>query len=290
LNISRRAFHALLASCFVLAAGGGALAQTPETTYEPVEGQEGKDVVWVPSSPVVVEKMLDMARVTPQDVVIDLGSGDGRNVIAAAKRGARALGVEYNPDLVELSKRIAAKEGVADKAVFVQGDMYEADISQATVLALFLLTENLNKLVPKFLGLRPGARIVVNSFEIDGWKFDETTRVDGDCGQWCAVYLYIVPARVAGTWRLPQGKLTLEQKFQELSGTLSSGGTITPITNGRLGGDEIRFSVGGADYVGRVDGDAMRGDVKGGATGAWTAVRKTGDWSRITGDEAKVTR
>lgn len=290
MNISRRAFHTLLASCLVLAAGGGTLAQTPDTTYEPVEGQEGKDVVWVPSPPVMVEKMLDMGRATPQDFVVDLGSGDGRTVIAAAKRGARALGVEYNPDLVELSKRIAAKEGVADKAVFVQGDMYEADISQATVLALFLLTENLNQLTPKFLGLRPGVRIVALGFEIDGWKFDEAGKVDGDCGQWCTVYLYVVPARVAGTWRLPHGKLTLEQRFQELSGTLSSGGIVTPITNGRLHGDEIRFTVGGADYVGRVDGDAMRGDVKSGATGAWTAVRKTGGWSRVTGDEEKVTR
>jgi len=276
LSVLRRVFCISLASCFISVAASAVPAEETGKPFEPVSGQAGKDVVWVPTPPVLVEKMLDMARVTPQDYVMDLGSGDGRNVIAAAKRGARALGVEYNPDMVELSRRIAANEGVADKVTFVQGDMYEADISQATVLALFLLTENLNKLVPKFLGLNPGSRIVVNGFEIDGWKADETGRADGDCGSWCTAYLYIVPARVAGTWQLPRGRLRLEQKFQELTGTLSSGGTSTPITNGRLRGSQISFTAGGADYVGRVDGDSMSGDLKGGSTGDWRAVRKTG--------------
>ena len=277
MNVSRSVSRLFLAACFVSLA---AIAQqTPETKepYEPIEGQAGKDVVWVPTPLVLVEKMLDMARVTPRDFVMDLGSGDGRNIIAAAKRGARALGVEYNPDMVELSRRNAAREGVADKAQFVQGDMYEADISQATVLALFLLTENLNRLAPKFLALKPGSRIVVNGFEIDDWKFDETGRAEGDCMSWCTAYLYIVPARVEGTWRLPQGgRLKLEQKFQELTGTLTAGGTSTPITNGRLRGEQIRFTVGGTEYTGRVDGDTMSGDLKGSATGAWTATRKTG--------------
>ncbi len=261
--VSLRAF--LLVLCLVPAAG---LAQTAERPYEPTVGQEGKDVVWVPTPHVLVEKMLDMAQVTPQDYVMDLGSGDGRNIIAAAKRGARALGVEYNPDMVELSRRIAAKEGVADKARFVQGDMYEADLSQATVLALFLLPENLNRLAPKFLALRPGTRIVANHFGIDGWDPDETGRADGECGSWCTSLLYIVPAWVAGTWRLPQGEIRLEQNFQKLSGTLSSGGTRTPITNGRLRGDQVSFTAAGVNYTGRVTGDAMSG-----ANGAWSATR-----------------
>jgi len=278
LNVSRSVSRLFLAACFVsLAAIAQQVPETKEQPYEPIEGQAGKDVVWVPTPLVLVEKMLDMARVTPRDFVMDLGSGDGRNIIAAAKRGARALGVEYNPDMVELSRRNAAREGVADKAQFVQGDMYEADISQATVLALFLLTENLNRLAPKFLALKPGSRIVVNGFEIDDWKFDETGRAEGDCMSWCTAYLYIVPARVEGTWRLPQGgRLKLEQKFQELTGTLTAGGTSTPITNGRLRGEQIRFTVGGTEYTGRVDGDTMSGDLKGSATGAWTATRKTG--------------
>jgi len=277
LKISRCLTRTLLASCFFLVGAAAIPAQEIQQPYEPVEGQAGKDVVWVPTPPVLVEKMLDMARVTPQDFVIDLGSGDGRNVIAAARRGARALGVEYNADMVEFSRRLAAREGVAERAEFIQGDMFEADISQATVLALFLLTENLNRLVPKFLELKPGSRIVVNGFEIDGWRADETGSVEGDCDAWCTAYLYIVPATVAGGWRLPDGKLRLEQKFQELTGTLTSGAARTPIANGRLHGDRISFTVDGTEYVGRVEGNTMSGELKGRATGGWTATRKTGE-------------
>jgi SAM-dependent methyltransferase len=261
----RRLLLSLLALCFVPLAG---LAQTPTRQYEPIVGQEGRDVVWVPTPYVTVEKMLDVAKVTPQDFVMDLGSGDGRNIIAAAKRGARALGVEYNEELVEYSRRVAEKEGVADKALFVQGDMYEADISKATVLALFLLPENLDKLLHKFLALRPGTRIVVNHFWVDGWTADETQRADGECGSWCTVLLFIVPANAAGNWRLAKGELTLEQKFQTVSGTLSAGGSDTPVNNGRLNGDRITFTAGGTTYTGRVNGDTMRGD-----NGAWSAVR-----------------
>ena len=270
MNISHGVFQSLLAFCFVSVAGSAAPAEAPEKPYQPVEGQEGKDVVWVPTPFALVEKMLDMAGVTAEDYVVDLGSGDGRNVIAAAKRGARALGVEFNPNMVDLSKRTAAKEGVADKATFVEGDMFEADISQATVLALFLLPDNLRKLTPKFLALRPGTRIVANGFGIGGWDPDETGRADGDCGSWCTALLYIVPARVEGTWRLPQGELALEQKFQVLSGTLSSGGARTPISSGRLRGDQITFTVGGTRYEGRVNGDTMMGKS---AAGAWSASR-----------------
>ena len=276
MNVSRRVSRLILASCFVSLSAIAQQAQETKEPYEPVEGQAGKDVVWVPTPPVLVSKMLDMARVTPRDFVMDLGSGDGRNIIAAAKRGARSLGVEYNPEMVELSRRNAAREGVADKAQFVQGDMFEADISQATVLALFLLTENLNRLVPKFLAMKPGSRIVVNGFEIDDWKYDETGRADGDCMSWCTAYLYIVPAKVEGAWELPQGgRLELEQKFQQVTGTLTTGGTSARITNGRLRGDQIRFTVGGTEYAGRVNGDTMSGNLKGGATGAWTARRAT---------------
>ena len=271
MNYLRRTFQWWLMLCFAVAASA-ALAQTQEP-FKPTEGQEGKDVVWVPTPFILVEKMLDMAKVTPNDYVMDLGSGDGRNIIAAAKRGARALGVEYNPKMVDLSKRTAAIEGVADKAKFVEGDMFEADISQATVLALFLLPDNLRKLTAKFLDLRPGTRIVANTFGIEGWSADETGRVEGDCVSWCSALLYIVPAKVEGTWRLPQGELKLTQNFQMLSGALSSGSTNASISNGRLSGDQIRFTVGGTDYTGRVNGDTMEGQVKGGATSAWTATR-----------------
>ena len=171
-----------------------AAAQSGAPADEPYVGQPGKDVIWVPTPPTLVEKMLDMAAVTAKDFVIDLGSGDGRNVIAAAKRGARALGVEYDQNLVQVSRRAAAVEGVADRAKFMQGDMFEADISKATVLALFLLPDNLERLKPKFERLRPGTRIVTNGYQIAGWNAKEVGVAGGDCAPWCTAYLYVVPA------------------------------------------------------------------------------------------------
>jgi SAM-dependent methyltransferase len=263
----------LLAASAVLAFAAPAIAQKADESFTPMVGQAGKDVVWVPTPPVLVEKMLDMAKVTPQDFVMDLGSGDGRNIIAAAKRGAKALGVEYNPDMVKLSRDTAAKEGVADKAQFVQGDMFEADISQATVLALFLLTDNLRRLTPKFLDLKPGTRIVLNHYGIEGWEPEATERTTGDCLAWCTSLLYIVPAKVAGTWRLPQGELTLEQSFQKLSGTYAVDGANAAVEQGRMLGDQITFTVGQTQYVGHVNGDVISGTSKGGSNAAWKATR-----------------
>jgi SAM-dependent methyltransferase len=179
---------------FASAAGAAQPSQEPD---EPYVGQPGKDVIWVPTPPTLVEKMLDMARVTPRDYVIDLGSGDGRNIIAAAKRGARALGVEYDPNLVQFARRRAAAEGVGDRAKFVEGDMFEADISQATVLALFLLPDNLQQLKPKFEALRAGTRIVTNGYQITGWEPTDVGLAGGDCTPWCTAYLYVVPPSAA---------------------------------------------------------------------------------------------
>jgi hypothetical protein len=252
--------------------GSAVLGEDKE--FVPVEGQAGKDVVWVPTPYALVEKMLDMAKLTPQDYVIDLGSGDGRNVIAAAKRGARGHGVEYNPKMVELSRRNAAKAGVSHLATFIEGDMYTADISKATVMPMFLLTENLDKIMPKFLDLKPGTRLVVNGFRISGWEADETGTAEGDCGSWCTAYLWIVPAKVEGTWRLAEGELVLAQKFQKFTGTLSVNGKRTEIKDGHLNGDEFRFTAGGARYTGRVNGNSMQGQVSGSTSGSWTATKK----------------
>jgi hypothetical protein len=248
-------------------------ATTPAIPYEPQVGMPGKDAVWVPTPPALVEKMLDMAQVTAADFVIDLGSGDGRTVIAAAKRGARGLGVEYNPDMVALSRQTAAAQGVADKTTFVQEDMFEADISKATVLALFLLSDNLRRLLPKFLALRPGTRIVVNTLAIPDWEPDEKETIEGDCTTWCTSLLWIVPAKVEGTWRLPEGTLTLQQTFQKLSGMLASGDRQIPIENAKMRGDEITFTAGGAQYTGHVKDNTMEGTVAGGATTTWKATR-----------------
>lgn len=248
-------------------------AEEAPKPFVPVEGQAGKDVVWVPTPHVLVEKMLDLAKVTEKDFVMDLGSGDGRNIIAAAKRGARGIGVEWNQDMVEYSRRMAEKEGVADKAQFVQGDMYEADISKATVLALFLLPENLERLKPKFLALKPGSRIVMNAFDIPEWKPDVTERAEGDCGAWCTAHLYIVPAKVEGKWKLTGGELTLQQKYQTLTGTLALNGKRAQLKDAKLEGDRIKFTAGGVTYVGRVNGNAMSGKTKGSSGGAWSASR-----------------
>src|SRR2546426_1291226 len=267
--------QSLLALAFsFIFAGGFAVAQPAKQDYQPQVGQEGKDVVWVPTPQALVDKMLDMAHVTAKDYVIDLGSGDGRTVITAAKRGIRALGIEYNPDMVELSKRNAAKEGVSDKATFVKADLFESDFSQATVITMFLLPEINLRLRPKILDLKPGTRIVSNSFTMGEWKDDETATVSNGCSNWCTAHLWIVPAKVEGTWQLPQGELSLKQEFQMISGTLKSGSQTTPLSNGRLRGDQISFSASGAQYTGRVTGNAIEGTVKsGGSNGKWSATR-----------------
>src|SRR6266568_5945060 len=249
----------------VIAAGSSAQGQPAKDEYQPQVGQEGKDVIWVPTPQELVDKMLDMAKVTPKDYVMDLGSGDGRTVITAAKRGAKAQGIEYNPEMVELSKRNAAKEGVSDKATFAKADLFESDFSQAQVITMFLLSSINMKLRPKILDLKPGTRIVSNTFDMGEWKPDETATLPG-CNSWCTAHLWIVPAKTEGTWKLPQGELTIKQTFQMITGTLRNGNVITPIS-GKLNGDEISFTAGSAQYTGRVNGNTIDGTVKGGSNG-----------------------
>ena len=265
----------ITAGTLLLAAG--ALAQPAQKPFEPYSGQPGKDVVWVPTSQALVDKMLDMAKLTPKDIHMDLGSGDGRTVITAAKRGARSTGIEYNPDMVELSKENASKAGVADKATFVKADLFETDFSQATVITLFLLPDINVKLRPKILDLKPGTRIVSNTFTMGEWKDDETATVEDSagCSYYCTAHLWIVPAKAGGNWQLGQGELTLKQEFQMVQGTLKTGGNSVAVTNGRLRGDTISFNAGGAKYTGRVNGNTIEGNVTaGGNTTKWTATRR----------------
>lgn len=240
----------------------------PAKEFQPEVGQAGKDVVWVPTPQALVDKMLDMAKVTPKDYVIDLGSGDGRTVITAAKRGSKALGIEYNPEMVELSKRNAAKEGVSDKASFMKADLFETDFSQAQVITMFLLPSINMKLRPKILNLKPGTRIVSNTFDMEDWKPDEDATVE-NCTNWCTAHLWIVPAKVDGTWKTGQGDLTIKQSFQNITGTLKNGSVVTPI-NGKLHGSQITFTAGSSQYTGNVNGNSMDG-TSGGAK--WTATR-----------------
>jgi hypothetical protein len=234
-------------------------ACAPVSAYQPSVGQPGKDVVWVPTPQALVDKMLDMAKVTPKDYVIDLGSGDGRTVITAAKRGARALGIEYNPDMVELSQRSAEQEGVGGRAEFKNADLFKEDLSQATVITMFLLPSINLKLRPTILGLKPGTRVVSNTFTMGDWEPDETARLDRSEGceaSWCTALLWIVPAQVGGTHRIPQGELTLKQSYQALSGTLRSEGKTVPV-EGKLLGEEVFLNAGGRALHGRVNGKRL---------------------------------
>jgi SAM-dependent methyltransferase len=252
---SYRFFAALLLATF----SALALAQAQTPAYAPEVGQEGKDVVWVPTPQALVDRMLDMARVTPRDYVIDLGSGDGRTVITAAKRGARALGIEYNPHMVELSTRNAEQAGVAGRARFMKADIFESDFSKANVITMFLLPEINLRLRPKILGLKPGTRVVSNTFTMGDWQADDTATLGEGAGcssSWCTALLWIVPARVGGTYTLPQGELTLKQRFQMLSGTLRSDGK-TYALDGKVLGEEITFHAGGRSYRGKLNGKRL---------------------------------
>ena len=252
-----------------LLAQAGSSTQKPKP-FEPQVGQAGKDVVWVPTPQATVNKMLDLAKLTPQDFLMDLGSGDGITVITAAKRGARAMGIEYNPDMVALAQRRAAEAKVSDRATFVKADLFETDFSKAQVITMFLLPDINLKLRPKILDMKPGTRIVSNTFTMAEWDADETATAGEDCTTWCTALLWIVPAKVEGTWGTTAGDLTLKQEFQKLSGTLGS----APIADAKMHGEDIVFTVGKTKYSGKVSGTTMSGTMSGGASGSWKATKK----------------
>ena len=267
MNAAKRGLAWLIALPLLCACSQAQLAS-------PQPGQPGKDVIWLPSPPAMVERMLDLAAVTPQDRVVDLGSGDGRTVLAAARRGARALGVEFDPGLVELSRRNAERAGLAGKASFMQGDLFEADLSDATVVTLFLLTHINMKLRPTLLALKPGTRIVSSTFRMGEWLPDAQAST-GCESSFCTAYLWVVPANVEGYWDTGSGELAITQDFQRLYGTLTEGEKRMPIDKGDVRGNEIRFSAGGADYAATLQGNAMEGTSSvAGVRSRWSAVRR----------------
>ena len=248
----KTAFFALVFSFL----SGFAFAQST-TTFEPSVGQDGKDVVWVPTPQQVVDKMLDMAKLTKNDFLMDLGSGDGRTVITAAKRGASALGIEYNPKMVELSRRNADKAGVSARAKFEQADLFETDFSKASVVTMFLLPDINLRLRPKILELKPGTRIVSNTFTMGDWEPDQKADLSSTCGaSYCNPLLWIVPAKVAGSYKIPAGDLVLKQSFQMLSGTLKTDGR-TVVVHGKVRGEAISFSANGQQYHGHLEGKQL---------------------------------
>ena len=252
-----------------------------QTGFQPQVGQAGKDVIWVPTPDDVVERMLTMAQVTPNDFVIDLGSGDGKIAIMAAKKfGARALGIEYNPDMVKLSQENARQAGVAEKASFRRADIFASDFSQATVVTMYLLPALNMKLRPQILSMRPGTRVVSHSFSMEDWEADEISTLDGR-----RAYFWLVPANVMGAWNLETGgqrlEMSMEQTFQKVSGTITLGPIHAGLRDARLRGTNITFAYldqNGVrrDFSGRVAGARMEGafrDEKG-AEGRWSATKK----------------
>ncbi len=262
----------MFASVLLVATALTSVAQEQKSNQpvEPQVGQAGKDVVWVPTPQSLVDKMLEISKATPSDYLIDLGSGDGRTVITAAKKGLTAHGIEYNPQMVEVAQKAAKAAGVADKATFEKADIFESDFSKAQIITMFLLPWINEKLAPKLLELKPGTRLVSNTFTMGDWQADETATVTNDCTNYCKALLWIVPAKADGNWQLGEAELKLEQKYQMLSGTLGP----TEITDARVRGTEISFNVGDAKYTGTIDGKSMSGNVSGGRNGTWTATQK----------------
>ena len=273
--------HAALAVALVGLWLCPAFAETQE--QPPTLGQEGKDAPWVPTPQELVDTMLDMAEVTADDLVIDLGAGDGRVVISAAHRGARAIGVELDPSLVELATTNAAAAGVSALTEFVTADIFEFDLSAASVISMFLLPELTLRLRPTLFDLRPGTRIVSNTWdmrgsetdpEARGWDPDQTIVLD-PCPGFCTAHVWTVPTKVTGTWRLDDGRLLhLTQRFQEILGRLESEGSATEIVGGRLDGTTLTFRANGVGHTAEINQTAMRGTTgNGDKTNIWRAQR-----------------
>jgi len=272
----------VFALALALAATPAAAQQQGDKEFTPQVGQAGKDVIWVPTPPELVEKMLQMARITPNDFVIDLGSGDGRIAIAAAQKfGARSMGVEYNPDMVALSNREAQRQGVADKVKFVKADIFETDFSQATIITMYLLPDLNLKLQPKILDQKPGTRVVSHQFNMGEWQPDETANIDNRLA-----HLWIVPAKAGGTWSLriddkaQERPLVIRQSFQMLSVQVNSGNATLAFTDGRVRGDEVSFAIMDAsvrrEFSGRIQDNSMNGTMRsaGSPDLRWSASRR----------------
>jgi methyltransferase family protein len=277
-----RSIAAVFAAAILAAAS---VAHAQKQDFKPYVGQQGKDVVWVPTPDEVVDRMLTMAQTKPEDFVIDLGAGDGKIAIAAAKKfGARSMGVEYNPDMVAFAQKNAQAAGVVGKAQIVHGDIFATDFTQATVLTMYLLPSLNMKLRPQILAMRPGTRVVTHAFNMEDWEPDESSDVDGR-----RVYFWVVPANVAGRWAMELSgggnseklSLNFDQKFQKIEGVAYLGSVLAGLREPRLSGFRISFAYVDAkgvrrDFSGRVTGTTMEGSYRtdGGQEGRWSAAKK----------------
>jgi len=238
--------------------------------YQPLIAQAGKDVMWMPTANNLVTEMLDAAQVTSTDVVYDLGAGDGKIPIEAAKRfNARAVGIEFNPDLAALARRNAQEAGVSDRVTIVTGDVFKEDFSNATVVTLYLLTQLNIKLKPTLLSLKPGTRIVSNTFAMGSWEPDATILAEGEVSG----FFWVVPAKVEGRWAftgIPNwatAQVKITQKSQKFDGDVSSNQTLSQRIEGRLRGAQISFNFNDGDaqpktFVGIVSANKMHGTIK----------------------------
>ena len=276
--LHRAVMHALW---FALAwCAAAASAQIPAADGAPQIGQVSKDSVWVPTPERMIRRMLQIADTRRDDRVFDLGSGDGRVPIYAARHfGVRAVGVELEANLVQLSIESARAQGVAKLVRFVRQDLFAADLSQATVIALYLSPGAMTQLKPRLLALAPGTRVVSHQFTLDDWEADESIRVEGRTG-----HLWVVPADVRGSWNLVMAgdrvRVRIEQKFQALVTTGERAGSPVNVIGARLRGTEISFTAfdrdgTGRHYRGRVDGGRMEGEATGDGSAPlrWSATR-----------------
>lgn len=266
-TLTRRAFCIAL----VGAAASAAAQDFPrygDAIYEPRLRQEGKDVMWLPTPDSMVTRMLEMAKVGKDDVVYDLGAGEGRIPIAAAKRfGATAVGIEYDPKLADLARRNAQRAGVADKVRIITGDIFKEDFTAASVVTLYLLPELNQQLRPQLLAMKPGTRIVSYMWDMGEWEPDEAFAVDGS-----EAFLWVVPARVAGRWALSDGgfftgEVELVQFFQRIGGTITIRGKAQPITGAYVNGSIVGFTFQDADGAirsvrAKVSGDRLSGQLR----------------------------
>jgi hypothetical protein len=255
-----------------------------ERDYRPQVGQAGKDVVWVPTPDELVNKMLNMAKVTPKDYVVDLGAGDGKIAIAAGKKfGATALGIEYNPDMAKLAQCFVQAEGVADKVKIIQGDIFKEDFSKATVVTMYLLPELNMRLRPTILAMKPGTRVTSHQFTMGDWEADETAELE-----YRSAYLWIVPAKVEGVWSFREAgaattsfMVTLSQQFQRIKGDASMGSNKNPLVGATLRGDAIKFAFNDdkgqtRTFTGTVSGNDITGTLRGPGSAEVKASGKRG--------------
>lgn len=273
-----------LASLFALAVGNVSAQAvvedraTCDRAYKPQVGQEGKDVVWVPTPDEVVQRMLQVAKVTPKDIVYDLGAGDGKIAIAAGKLGATSVGIEYNPDMAKLAQCYVQAENLTGKTRIIQGDVFKEDFSKASVVTMYLLPELNLRLRPTILNMKPGTRVTSHQFTMGDWEPDETAEVD-----YRTAYLWIVPAKVEGAWTLreqgpgnAQYTVNLSQKYQKITGDI--GGTAKqPLVGATVHGEEIRFAFNDDKGVTRTLTGTVRGN------------ELTGTLKAASGTETKVT-